>query len=234
MNHNERRKQVNEKKGKLFVFEGVDASGKETQLNLFKKRLIKEGLSFKAQAFPRYDKPSSYFINRYLDDLDSPYGDSDGVNPHMASLFYSLDRADASFGIERWLWSNDVVVLDRYTGSNLGHQGAKLEDEKEREKYADWLFNLEYQILGIPKPDLNIVLVNPMDVIRRRLADRGVLDAHEANLDHIEKARDTYLWAAKRYDNFEVVNGVEDGRELTPEEIHEIVWELTQKHLPKN
>ncbi len=213
-------------RGKLFVFEGVDASGKETQLNLFKKRLSKEGISFKTQAFPRYDRPSSYFINRYLDDLESPYGDSEDVNPYMASLFYSLDRADASFGIERWLKGNDVVVLDRYTGSNLGHQGAKLESEKERETYAEWLFNLEYEILGIPKPDLNIVLVNPMDVISRRLADRGALDAHEANLDHIQKACEAYEWAAKNYENFEVVSGVEDGRELTPEEIHEKVWAL--------
>ncbi|MDP3953622.1 MAG: thymidylate kinase [bacterium] len=207
----------------------MDASGKETQLNLFKKRLVREGLSFKAQAFPRYNKPSSYFINRYLDDLDSPYGDSDDVNPYMASLFYSLDRADASFGIERWLWNNDVVVLDRYTGSNLGHQGAKLENGKEREKYANWLFNLEYEILGIPKPDLNIVLINPIEVIEKRLTDRGALDAHEANLDHIQKACDTYLWAGEHYDNFELVNGVEEGRELTPEEIHERVWTLAKE-----
>jgi len=219
------------KKGKLFVFEGVDASGKDTQLNLFKKRLSKEGMSFKTQAFPRYDKPSSYFINRYLDDLDSPYGDSDEVNPYMASLFYSLDRADASFGIERWLGQNDVVVLDRYTGSNLGHQGAKLTKDVDREKYADWLFNLEYEILGIPKPDLNIVLVNPIDIIERRLADKGVLDAHEANMDHIAKARDTYIWAAQKYDNFEVIDGVEDGRELIPEEIHEKVWGLVKKKM---
>src|SRR3989344_3663058 len=103
-----------DKLGKLFVFEGDDGTGKETQLNLFKKHLLSEGLRFKFHAFPRYNKSSSYFINRYLDDLESPYGDSDNINPYMASLFYSLDRADASFGIKRWLENNDVVVLDRY------------------------------------------------------------------------------------------------------------------------
>src|SRR3989344_4163423 len=101
-------------KGKLFVFEGVDGTGKETQLNLFKKHLLSEGLKFKFNSFPRYNKPSSYFINRYLDDLESPYGESDNIGPYMASLFYSLDRADASFGLKRWLYNNDVVVLDRY------------------------------------------------------------------------------------------------------------------------
>jgi len=217
--------------GKLFVFEGVDGTGKETQLNLFKKHLLSEGLKFKFHAFPRYNKPSSYFINRYLDDLESPYGDSDSISPYMASLFYSLDRADASFGIKRWLFNNDVVVLDRYTGSNVGHQGAKLSDEGERKKYTDWLFNLEYEILQIPKPDLNIVLDNPMDVIKRRLTERQNSDAHEANFDHIQKARESYLRAAKDYDNFKVISGVEGDRELTPQEIHDKVWELTKGYL---
>lgn len=217
--------------GKLLVFEGVDGTGKETQLNLFKRRLMQEGKSFKFHAFPRYNKPASYFINRYLDDLESPYGHSDTINPHMASLFYSLDRADASFGIRRWLDANDVVVLDRYTGSNLGHQGAKIESEAERKQFTDWLFNLEYEILQIPKPDLNIVLDNPMDVIKRRLTDRSSSDAHEANFDHIEKARNSYLWASKQYDNFKIVSGVEDGRELTPDEIHARVWDLAKKAL---
>ena len=220
-----------DKLGKLFVFEGVDGTGKETQLNLFKKHLLSEGLRFKFHAFPRYNKPSSYFINRYLDDLESPYGDSDNISPYMASLFYSLDRADASFGIKRWLENNDVVVLDRYTGSNVGHQGAKLADDNERKKYTDWLFNLEYEILQIPKPDLNIVLDNPMDVVKRRLTERQNSDAHEANFDHIQKARESYLWAAKNYDNFTVVSGVENDKELTPEEIHERVWELTRGDL---
>ncbi len=216
---------------KLFVFEGVDGTGKETQLNLFKKHLLSEGLNFKFHAFPRYNKPSSYFINRYLDDLESPYGDSGSINPYMASLFYSLDRADASFGLRRWLENNDVVVLDRYTGSNVGHQGAKLADKEERKKYTDWLFNLEYEILQIPKPDLNIVLDNPMDVIKRRLMERQNSDAHEADFDHIQKARESYLWAVKNYENFKVISGVENNRELTPEEIHERVWQLTKGYL---
>ena len=218
-------------RGKLFVFEGVDGTGKETQLNLFKKHLLSEGLKFKFNSFPRYNKPSSYFINRYLDDLESPYGESDNIGPYMASLFYSLDRADASFGLKRWLYNNDVVVLDRYTGSNVGHQGAKLADKEERKKYTDWLFNLEYEILEIPRPDLNIVLDNPMDVIKRRLTERQNSDAHEANFDHIQKARESYLWAAENYDNFKIVSGVEDNRELTPEEIHNRVWELTKDSL---
>ncbi len=217
--------------GKLFVFEGVDGTGKETQLNLFKKRLLQRGLSFKFHAFPRYNKPSSHFINRYLDDLESPYGDSDSISPYMASLFYSLDRADASFGLKRWLFNNDAVILDRYTGSNVGHQGGKLTDENERKKYTDWLFNLEYEILQIPKPDLNIVLDNPIDVIKKRLTERQNSDAHEADFDHIQKARESYLWAVKNYENFKVVSGVEGDRELTPEEIHDRVWELTKSYL---
>lgn len=219
------------KPGKLFVFEGVDGTGKETQVKLFKQRLLKEGLSFKFHAFPRYNKPASYFINRYLDDLESPYGDSEDISPYMASLFYSLDRADASFGIKRWLWGNDAVVLDRYTGSNIGHQGGKIEGEKEKKKYADWLFDLEYEILGIPRPDLNIVLDNPMDVIERRLTERVNSDAHEANFDHIKRARESYLWAARSYDNFIVISGVREGRELPPEEIHDEVWRLSKEML---
>ena len=217
------------KKGKLIAFEGVDGTGKETQVSLFKKRLTEEGLSYKFNTFPRYNKPSSYFINRYLDDLESPYGDSESISPHMASLFYSLDRADASFGIKRWLENHDVVVLDRYTGSNLGHQGAKLKDEQERKEFADWLFNLEYKILQIPRPDLNIVLDNPMNIIKKRLTSRSNADAHESNFDHIKSAKEAYLWAAENYDNFVVIDGVEGDKELTPEEIHEKVWDTFKK-----
>src|SRR4030067_3171736 len=94
--------------GKLIVFEVVDGTGKYTQLTLLKNRLADEGVPFKFHAFPRYDKPSSYFIKRYLDDLESPYGNSEEVKPYMASLFYALDRADASLGIKRWLEKNMV------------------------------------------------------------------------------------------------------------------------------
>jgi dTMP kinase len=212
------------KKGKLIAFEGVDGTGKETQVNLFKRRLTEEGLSYKFNTFPRYNKPSSYFINRYLDDLESPYGDSEDIGPRMASLFYSLDRADASFGIRRWLDNYDVVVLDRFTGSNIGHQGGKLKDDSERKKYVDWLFDLEYEILRIPKPDLNIVLDNPMNVIKKRLTARASTDAHESNFEHIESAKNAYLWAADSYENFVVIDGVDGETELTPEEIHEKVW----------
>jgi dTMP kinase len=124
-----------------------------------------------------------------------------------------------------------VVVLDRYTGSNLGHQGSKIKDEKKRRQYADWLLELEYKILQIPKPDLNIVLVVPIDIVKKRLNSKGTLDAHEANLDHVEKAIGTYKWAAKTYEDFEVVDGVEKGKELTPEEIHDRVWDLAKGKL---
>lgn len=221
-------------KGKLIVLEGVDASGKNTQLNLLRARLEKEGIQAKSIDFPRHGQPSAYFVDKYLDDLNSPYGDADALDPHLASVFFSMDRCDAGFGINRWLEKGFTVVADRYTGSNIGHQGGKIRDNNERQTFIEWLLNLEFTILKIPKPDLNIVIWVPIEVITRRIREReGWADGHEANVDHLQRAQEAYLWIADKYpDQYKIIKGVdENGLELTKEQVHQAVWALVEEKL---
>jgi dTMP kinase len=217
--------------GKLIVLEGVDASGKNTQINLLREKLERENVPFKSIDFPRHGQPSAYFVDKYLDDLNSPYGDADELDPYIASVFFSMDRCDAGFGIRRWLKNGFIVIADRYTGSNIGHQGGKIKDEKEREKYIDWLMSLEFEILKVPKPDLNIVILAPIDVIVRRIRERhGGNDSHEANTEHLKRAQESYVWAAKKYpDYYKIVDGADkNGIEFTKEQVHGMVWNIVK------
>ena len=128
----------------------------------------------------------------------------------------------------------NYIIKDRYTGSNIGHQGGKIKDEKEREKYIDWLMDLEFEILKVPKPDLNIVILAPIDVIVRRIRERhGGNDSHEANIEHLKRAQESYVWVAKKYpDYYKIVDGADkNGTELTKEQVHEMVWNIVKKAL---
>ena len=221
------------KKGKLIVFEGIDGSGKNTQLSLIRSRLHEEGVPFKTVEFPRHNQPSAYFINKYLDDLNNPYGDADELDPRLASIFFSVDRCDAGFGINRWLDKGFIVISDRYTGSNAGHQGGKIKNKEERKKYIDWLFDLEYNVLRIPKPSLNIIVSPPVEFAIKRIKEkRGSGDAHETNESHLKNSHDAYLWLADQYpDMFKAIETVEDGKELSKEDVHEKVWNLVKKEI---
>lgn len=149
----------NSHRGKFIVFEGIDGSGKSTQTKFLIKKLKKEGYKVAKIDFPQYGTKSAGLIEEYL---NGKYGSSKEVGPWRASIFYACDRYDASFKIRKWLKEGKIVVSDRYIGSNIGHQGAKIKNKKERKKYLKWLFNLEYNIFGIPKPDISFILkINP-------------------------------------------------------------------------
>jgi len=217
--------------GRLIAFEGIDGVGKDTQLKLFQERLETEGIKYKTASFPRHGEKSAYFVDKYLE-LDGPYGDSGKLDPYQASVFYSVDRYDASFEIKKWLNDGFMVILDRYTGSNIGHQGGKIDNE-ERAKYADWLLNFEYNLLQIPKPIFSIVLWLPPEVAHSRITSRGrEMDGHEVNLEHLKKAQLAYLWASKHYpDDFKVVKCFEEERELSEKEVHEKIWQIVKEVL---
>ncbi|OGY61295.1 MAG: hypothetical protein A3F99_02635 [Candidatus Colwellbacteria bacterium RIFCSPLOWO2_12_FULL_43_11] len=214
--------------GKLIAFEGIDGVGKDTQLKLLKEKLDSESVKYKAVSFPRHNEPSAYFVDNYLS-LNKPYGEAGELDAYQASVFYSLDRYDASFEIKKWLSGENLVIADRYTGSNIGHQGGKLNDE-ERKKFVDWLMDFEYRVLGIPKPAFSIILWLPIEVVQARINSRGrAKDGHEVNADHLKKAQASYLWASKHYpEDFKVVKCFEEERELNPQEVHEKVWKIVK------
>ncbi len=220
--------------GTLIVIEGTDGSGKTEQF----KRLVSR-LSERAEVmpidFPRYDLPSSHFVTEYL---NGAYGSNADVGPKKASLFYALDRYDASVKqLRKWLTEGKTVAANRYVGSNMGHQGGKIADDEERRKFFEWLYDLEYGILGIPKPDLNIILHMPARMAQElvsRKAKRDYIagktyDIHEADLAHLANAEKVYLQMAEWFpDDFTIVECAPGGKLLSIDEIHEKVWDKAQ------
>ncbi len=217
--------------GKLIVLEGTDGSGKGTQFKHLVERLAHEGIKAVSLAFPQYGKKSSGPIEEYL---NGRYGKAGEVNPYAASLFYAIDRFDVSKEIKARLEEGYLMILDRYVDSNAGHQGGKIKDAKEREKFIEWLYDIEYRILGIPKPNLVIILHVPAEIGQKLVAKKQARpyldggkksDAHEADLSHLKAAEASYLWLAKKYpEDHRLIECVENGELLTPEKIHTKVW----------
>lgn len=245
---------MEKKLGKLFVIEGGDGTGKTEQFKLLTAKLKAEGHKMAEVDFPRYGtpekpNPASFFVSKYLQKEEfgfkNGYGDASKANPYCVSLSYALDRFDASFCHENRpnLWDllkdGHNLVSNRYTPSNVGYQAIKIEDKKERAKFIEWLMDLEYRVLGIPRPDL-VLLLDLDPVVARELKaqqrkEQGqALDAHERDSQILDKAREAYLEAAKLFPDSWVVIDVATpthpaNKSLlaglhTKEVIHEKIW----------
>ncbi len=233
--------------GKFIVFEGLDGSGKSTQTKLMVKRLKQEGYNSVAYDFPQYGKKSAGLVEEYL---NGKYGTSEDVGPYRASLFYACDRYDASFKIRKWLDQGKILICDRYLASSVGHQGGKIKDKKERKKFLKWLYELEYKIFGIPKPDITFILktspvfsrkLSPKITDKEKKRKRELYlgkkkrDIHEKDLDHLTLALQSYLEAAKEFPkDFEIIECLENNKLLSPEIIHQKIWKkFTNKPIVK-
>lgn len=216
-------------RGKLIVLCGIDGSGKATQADLLINWLIQAGYRVKPEDFPRYHEYSSVFVIRYL---NGEYGSAEEVGPYRASLFYALDRYAASFEMEPWLDQGGIIVSNRYVSANKGHQLGKIRDEAGRQRFLKWLNHLEYEMLGIPKEDLNILLHVPPEVGQDRVGDKDPRectakkrDLHETDLQHLQNAAAAYLYVAERED-WQVINCTKQGVQLKKEEVHEQILEI--------
>lgn len=227
--------------GKLIVLEGTDGSGKGTQLKLLAARLAKKKVPIATLAFPQYGQKSAGPIEEYL---NGKYGTKpEDVGPYAASLLYAIDRFDAATKIRVWLAAGKTVVLDRYVDSNAGHQGGKIKGLAERKKFLHWLYDMEYRILGVPMPDLVIILHVPAAIsqklvghkTKRAYLKKGTHDAHERDLAHLKNAEQSYLWLAKTHPkDHRVIECVEDGQLLSPEQIHVKIWEVLEHHIARS
>lgn len=230
---------VNDMSGKLIAIEGTDGSGKATQTKLLVDRLKQNNVSVTTLAFPQYGKKSAGLVEEYL---NGKYGTPENVGPFTTSLFYALDRYDASFAIKQELAKGTIVVLDRYVDSNAGHQGGKIANPTQHSHYLEWLYDLEFGILGIPKPDLVMILHVPVEIGNRLIDQKAkreyiqnekIRDTHEADLGHLKHAEESYLWLAEHYpENHILIECVEEGKLLSPETIHEEIWnELSSRNI---
>lgn len=223
------------KTGRLIVIDGTDGTGKTTQTALLVQRLRAEKYKTAVTDFPRYGLPSAYFVEQYL---NGRYGSATEVHAYAASLFYALDRFDAKKGLMKLLDEKRIVVSNRYVTANMGHQGGKMTSSRERKKFFQWLDDFEYGLLGLPRPDLNIILHVPAAIAQRLVDRKGrreyirrKRDLHEADLNHLKAAEQTYLEMARLFPRFAIVECVEKGRLLTPDEIHERIWTVARRVL---
>ncbi|MCR4564001.1 MAG: deoxynucleoside kinase [Clostridiales bacterium] len=187
--------------GKLIVIEGLDGSGKSTQTALIKEKIEQSGKTLKQIKLPDYESDSSALVRMYL---AGEFGtDPNDVNTYATSLFYTVDRY-ANF---TKVWKEDylngsIILADRYTTSNAVHQMVKLPKDKWDE-YLNWLEDIEYNKVGIPKPDIVVFLDMPVDVSQRLMTERysgdeNKKDVHEANVAYLNACHESALYAADR------------------------------------
>ena len=220
-------------RGKLIVFEGTDGSGKATQSRMLCQRLAQEHVSYKNIDFPRYGKPSAVMVQEYLDGkLGRNAGD---VNAYAASILYAVDRY-ASYKQDwgEFYEAGGLIVADRYTTSNAVHQASKLL-KRERSRYLKWLFDLEYDRIGLPKPDLVIYLDMPTEITERMMRSReqqtGTLaDIHEQDAAYLQNCRANAREVVRQC-GWTVIHCAEGDAPRTIEDIHEEVWQTVQKLL---
>jgi len=219
--------------GKLIVIEGTDGSGKSTQFKLLTGRLNAEGREFRQLVFPQYSEPSSALIRMYL---AGEFGSNPSdVNAYAASTFFAVDRYASYKKVwGKWYEEGGLVVSDRYTTSNAVHQASKEPVEKQKEFLA-WLYALEYDHLGLPKPDLVIYLDVPTDFTeqmmrRREEATNTHADIHEQDTHYLATCRRTGKAAAEFY-GWTVISCVENGAMRSIEDIHEEICRHVRKCL---
>ena len=212
--------------GKLIVIEGTDGSGKSTQFRLLTNRLESEQVKFQKLVFPQYSQPSSALIRMYL---GGEFGKSPSdVNAYAASAFYSVDRYASYRKVwGKWYEEGGLVVSDRYTTSNAVHQASK-EPEDKREDFLNWLYDFEYDKLGLPRPDLVIYLDVPTDFTEKMLRHRESetnthADIHEQDMQYLATCRRMGRAAAEHY-GWTVIRCVRDGAMRSMEDTHEEIY----------
>ena len=206
----------------IFVdLEGLDGSGKTTQTELICKRLQEDGIDFRQIKLPDYDSDSSILVRKYLaGDFGKNAGD---VNSYAASVLYAADRF-ASY-TEKWgadYRAGKLIFADRYTPANALYQMTKL-DKSEWDSFLEWLFDFEYEKIGIPAPDKVIFLDMPVEVSQRLMTqryegDENKKDIHESDTEYLSKCRKAAIFTAK-YSNWEIIDCSKNGEARTIEDI---------------
>ncbi len=203
-------------KGKLIVFEGIDGSGKTTQINLLAENLK---VPFEVISFPQYGK--NEYANKIRDYLEGKMGNISDVDPKEIAKIYAADRVTARDQINKWLVEGKIVLSNRYVPS-YAHMAANM-DEDKRAEFLDWANELEYQINRMPKEDLVILLDVDPKVSQQHVSG---LDIHEQNLHHLEEARKIYLQLAHENPEWHVINCMKDGQMKSREEIHQEIMQI--------
>lgn len=224
------------KLGKLFVIDGTDGSGKQTQLQKLKERFDKEKIEYRTVSFPNYDSPSSSLVKMYL---NGDFGtDAQAISPYIASTFYAVDRyATFKTGYQEYYNNGGIILADRYTTANMVHQAGKIKDDKEREKFLDWLWDFEFNLYGLPIPTQVFFLNMPTEYAQKLMENRAnkitneeKKDIHERSKSHLQDAYNEACKLVKKYNWYEI-KCVKEGKIRTIEDIHEEIFEDLKNYL---
>ena len=227
--------QIFMRKGCFIVVDGTDWSWKRTQTDRLAEKLRCEWYEVEKIDFPQYWKPSAWPTEEYL---SGKFWGADDVTPYQASILYAVDRFSAAWKIRKWLEEWKVVISDRYVSANMWHQAWKIADLKERDEFLEWLENLEYWILNIPRPDVQVFLYLDSE-ISRNLAlkvekpnmDKSK-DIHENDANHMRKASEAFLYVAKKF-NWIQIDCAKDWEMRTIDDIGEELYEKVNASLNK-
>lgn len=208
----------------FIVIDGIDGSGKGTQVEILRKHFEWIGKKVKILDYPRYWYTSSFMVQKYL---NGEYGKT--LSPKLASIFYAIDRYDSMMDKKYVDFdSYDYIISNRYVSANMIHQTGKIEDDNEAKEFLDWLYDLEYNIFWIPKPD-KVIFLNVTPEVSQKLVlkkekreylkDGKKMDLHEEDINHLQNAWDKAMKVVEMYDDWVKIDCVENGEILPIEEI---------------
>jgi dTMP kinase len=222
-------------RGKLIALEGIDGSGKRTQLDLLASALEARGLPTLRISFPRYESFYGKLVGRYL---NGEFGTLEAVDPHLSALLYAGDRLEAKPEIDAALDAGKIVLADRYIGSNMAHQSARVPREKRKEFLA-WLKRLEYGLYALPAEDLVIYLRVPLEEAHRLVGLKAARsytnmkhDIQEADIEHLEQTAIIYdrLATEANWVRIDCVNAA-SGLLRSTEDIHRSVLKAVETRI---
>lgn len=229
---------------KIFVIDGTDGSGKKTQMKKIKERLVKAGIKVASFPFPNYPRLSSGPVRMYLEGEISE--NPSDISKKAASTFYAVDRYITFQKDMKPIYEDNdtIILLDRYTSANLIHQGSKIiekygVDNEKLDEFIDWVCNLEYNDLELPKPTKTFFMNMPIDVVTKLIENRPdeitgnqKKDIHERNVSHLENSLTSGLYTAKKLDWY-VVDCVKDGVLRSIEDINDEIFNEIMKEINK-
>ena len=204
--------------GKLIVIEGVsDCIGKSSQMKLLEKRLLEDNYIVTTHHFPSYGKVWAKIISVYL---KGELGNKKEINPYIVSNFFAIDRY---FAFNRELFNKDIILLDRYTTSNLIYQGSFFEGSL-KDEFFDYILDYEYNKLKLPKPDIVIFLKMSKENAKSLRDKRNDKDTYEKDEEFLDRVYDNSLEVALKY-NFKIIECDKDGVLRSKEDIAEEIYQ---------
>ena len=215
-------------KGKLFVIEGSDGSGKATQTKKIFERLKVGGVNVRQVSFPNYSSESSALIKMYL---RGDFGkDANKVNAYASAAFYAVDRFAGFNDWKKFYSDGGIILADRYVTSNMAHQSVKFESSLERENFLNWLDDFEYNKLELPRPNITFFLNMPPEISAKFRNERGRRDIHEIDEDYMKKSYESYCVLAKKF-GWKIIQCADKNFAKNIDEINDEIFEIISNNL---